>query len=975
MSGQNLSSQGTPIGIARLEVSRLDVYDSEGPGNVVSVPSVPCTEVTRSDRDGRAGFAEERRGQRETSRTVNLNAAAEWGKPLMIRRNALNAQGRWHVGGRIVGAMALLIAMTVFAEPSVAVTGDVKQSVTLPLAAQCGSAGGTSVALVQGSKVNFPAFPTLLVTSCFASGGSAAAITKRATLYFDDPLTVAAAAPVKTLLTHLAGSGAAFSPGSGWAQLAIRANKGDLLACGDEGSVYVIDYSVFSATADGTAAPVPKPSGVSIASCVGLTWDPSNSSVYQSTGGTIFHWFITPAGAVAASPLSFSAPTGCTVSGLSVVGGVLLASCGGSGTVYRLDKTTGVPFNTALSPSTISFGTTVLNDLECDPVTYGLNNIDVVWSRNSSTEQVLAYRVPAAMCGLPPTATVLAPAACPVNVPAYWTNNDPVNGSPKDTDGDGLWDCWEDPARWGDGKPGIDFEGDGTRDLVLCANVDANGDGVPDTQECADPTVKDLFVEIDYMQNADGTSSHKPDPLALLAVRTAFATAPVDSPTGIKTHFLVDEAMPHNTLIALEPCTAAATAANGALDFDAAKGSFFGTSAERGNVQTINAKRMAFRYMIFGHNLVGTTSSGCSELPGDDSVISLGNFGPADLLGHKRGTTDQQAGTVMHEFGHLLGLRHGGKDNINCKPNYLSVMSYSRQFADLLTNRQLDYSRVELPAFGTPLNESNLNESQGIGVLPTVNKTAYGAAALTTPQVASITAGVVTPIDWSGGGGASTSGVSADINKLSVAGCTGDGTGNLLSGYNDWENLQYNARASFDFAAGARSTTTDKPATDTPALPGENSDKNEVQELASFQNADRDHDNIPDAFACGPFSAATPEATTCLIDIKPGSNPKVISKSAQSNIQVAIFGTSNAFSSVRDVNRESLTLNEVGVKLNNGNKGTCSTQSLNGRMVLLCQFPTAALPLGTNYSILEGTATIGSTTVGFRARDAVTVVP
>ena len=53
-------------------------------------------------------------------------------------------------------------------------------------------------------------------------------------------------------------------------------------------------------------------------------------------------------------------------------------------------------------------------------------------------------------------------------------------------------------------------------------------------------------------------------------------------------------------------------------DWDAAfgataKGSFFGTSAERGNVQTINAKRMAFRYMIFGHNLVGTTSSGCSE--------------------------------------------------------------------------------------------------------------------------------------------------------------------------------------------------------------------------------------------------------------------------------------------------------------------------------------------------------------------------
>ncbi len=30
----------------------------------------------------------------------------------------------------------------------------------------------------------------------------------------------------------------------------------------------------------------------------------------------------------------------------------------------------------------------------------------------------------------------------------------------------------------------------------------------------------------------------------------------------------------------------------------------------------------------------------------------------------------------MHELGHNLGLRHGGMDDLNCKPNYLSVMNY-----------------------------------------------------------------------------------------------------------------------------------------------------------------------------------------------------------------------------------------------------------------------------------------------------------
>src|SRR5207249_1535359 len=90
---------------------------------------------------------------------------------------------------------------------------------------------------------------------------------------------------------------------------------------------------------------------------------------------------------------------------------------------------------------------------------------------------------------------------------------------------------------------------------------------------------------------------------------------------------------------------------------------------------------------------------------------------------HNRGTTDQQAGTLMHEIGHNLGLRHGGGDNDNCKPNYRSVMSYTRQFAGSpIPNRRLDYSRhadADLDEVLALPDHPGLSESLGLGPDPT----------------------------------------------------------------------------------------------------------------------------------------------------------------------------------------------------------------------------------------------------------------
>jgi hypothetical protein len=888
--------------------------------------------------------------------------------------------------------------------------GDVLKTLNLVgTPADCSSfSPGTSLAIVQGSKTQDPSQgagtgftkPVLLVTSCIASGNKGAA--KRATLYFIDPGSASDPTPatvVKTLTTTLSGS--QFAPGNGWAKLVLAPDRGVLYGCGDNGELYSIDYVLDSlqnpAVPDGSVTLVmPKPAAIT--SCTGLAWDPVGNIVYQSSGNTIFPFNLMASPPVALT--SFAAPTGCTVSGLTAVGGVLEVACNNT-TVSRLSLLSS-PQGTPLSADhpTMTFKGSALSDLECDPVSFSgfgfsatSRNTDAMWSKIAATNKVQAFWVPSGTCSLPSTETVFAPAACPDSPPAgsgyaaYRT----ADGSPIDGDGDGLWNCWKDPARWTDGLPGIVFDNTGVlnpgnpalRDNTLCVNVDTNGDGTPDTQECATPGRKDVFVEIDYMQNlADGSLSHRPDPLALLAARNTFATAPVDpdpaQPTGfkgVKVHFQVDEAIPHNSLTALEPCTPPATAANGAADFEAIKQSNFGTLSERtsGKPHAISAKRFAFRYMVFAHDLVktangpgGSGSSGCSEVPGDDAVISLGSF-TANLSGHGVGTTDEQAGTVLHELGHNLGLRHGGGDNVNCKPNYLSVMSYSRQFSDLITNRPLDYSHDQLAT----LNETSLVESAGIagigapscgpGNSPCTSwKTVFSSpTAFTTPPPLVVLLGPgAGGIDWNNNlviePGALASAV--DINKVLPAGC--DGTGTSLVGFNDWARLQYNARASLDFAGG---------------------EKRSDQEQASFDAADLDGDGVPDAFNCGSTTQG------CVIDIKPGTSPKVISKGSNANIQVAIRASATFDPSIQVCRDLSLTLNEVPVKVNANGVGTCSTsQSGNGRTDLICQFPMSALPLGLSKSVLQGKKTAPGTVCppppnsstpksSFRARDVITV--
>jgi alpha-tubulin suppressor-like RCC1 family protein len=296
-------------------------------------------------------------------------------------------------------------------------------------------------------------------------------------------------------------------------------------------------------------------------------------------------------------------------------------------------------------------------------------------------------------------------------------------GNTPDSDGDGLPDYWELTG---------DLDYDGTMDLDLPAMG-------------ADPQVKDIFVEVDWMDCAVAgsdcpASSHndKPDARALQLIMMTFWCAP----ERIHLHVDAGSASIMNPIpfdANVDPCH------YGLPDDPAAPMPFTGPtwgSLSRGEAYphvdvgmsdvgaTFDATRVpVFHHALFVHDLnffvEGGHGGGYSpSIPGALFWVGLG-WQTYPLPRSNTQRYQAEAGTFIHELGHNLGLFHGGGADINYKPNYLSIMNYFFPTGPIINGTvgvRFDYSRSMLD----PLDEEHLNEVNGLEPDSAVASPIYG---------------------------------------------------------------------------------------------------------------------------------------------------------------------------------------------------------------------------------------------------------
>jgi hypothetical protein len=300
-------------------------------------------------------------------------------------------------------------------------------------------------------------------------------------------------------------------------------------------------------------------------------------------------------------------------------------------------------------------------------------------------------------------------------------------------------------------------------------NPDSDGDNLEDGDEIygtttgvnlpgmgANPNRKTIFVEIDWTEDGYNTSfhSHRPRPGMVSRVQAAFAASPLTNPdgsTGID--FIIDYGQ-------------GGLFTGGTEILDGTNPEYLEFSYHWHDNYMDPSRFGYFHHGVFTHryNSPSNGSSGVAYINGDAFFVTLYQYWDWD---------EGVANTLMHEIGHNFGLRHGGFENRNRKPNYNSVMNYNNQFpgvdvdCDGFGDGLLDYSRGLNP----DLNESALIEADGI-------------------------CGV--PIDWNENGSIDAGTITRNINcsNLNTTNCGSfgscdDDSCNILQDQNDWNAMNF----------------------------------------------------------------------------------------------------------------------------------------------------------------------------------------
>jgi len=301
-------------------------------------------------------------------------------------------------------------------------------------------------------------------------------------------------------------------------------------------------------------------------------------------------------------------------------------------------------------------------------------------------------------------------------------------------------------------------------------NSDTDNDGLADGDEVlgtrdgldlpeASPVRKDIYIECDWFEGIfQGRSeNYRPTPSVVARVVNCFNDAstpnPYGLPDGISIHldygqgngFTGGNQLPDSPDVILFD-----------FEFNLYKAAHFD-----------QRRKGYYHYAIFAnrYNDPNNGSSGVAEINGDDFMVTMVNYN----------STNNMSNTIVHELGHNLGLRHGGFENRNRKPNYNSVMNYRHQFpgvdttGDSVGDGLLDYSR----GVNINLDETSLNEFQGV----------TGSFA----------------IDWNRNGIIDAIPFSANINCDSISTWRTCGSGSncydstcdLLQDNDDWNNINW----------------------------------------------------------------------------------------------------------------------------------------------------------------------------------------
>lgn len=353
----------------------------------------------------------------------------------------------------------------------------------------------------------------------------------------------------------------------------------------------------------------------------------------------------------------------------------------------------------------------------------------------------------------------------------------------------------------------VDWVTPAGRNDVPAGAVDADGDGIPDSAEVLGGTFagldlyamgvradqKDILIEVDRMNSSDPGVIPRMEALQLVvnsfaakSINVIFDTGTEFSPSFSKANFNFgqgDNVTPFEQCVTLDQTTCTSNTSS--------RRSIYDWKEEYMDLR----RRSLFHYLLFGYSQSpngAAGSSGYAEIFGNDFLISMGNWGLNTTAGtYLNKLINQQASTIMHELGHNLGLRHGGDENLNDKPNYWSVMNYTYQLYGL------DPDPTSITAYerwrrakgnGTPTtcnlaaspcgatSQFIMSYSNGTGA--TLNESALA-------ESANVGRGAATGAyaDWNLNGALTPATYSKDLNVDSALG--------VLRDYNDWANLKF----------------------------------------------------------------------------------------------------------------------------------------------------------------------------------------